>query len=99
MSDENEEKIDTDKVIREYCIEYSNSKTRTEAESDYRKEATNQIHEKTNVPKNILKFCAERYHNQDFDQKSEEQDEYQTFYARIFHQKSNDANADDEVDY
>lgn len=82
--DENENQIDVEKVVREFCGEVSSSMTRVEAEKEFQKEAVKNISEQTGIPKNILKFCAKTFHKQDFDSKVETHTAEQKIYAKIF---------------
>lgn len=84
MSEENEVVVDRDQQIKDFCKEMSDSMLRVEAERDFQKEAINNLHEKTGVEKNVLKFCAKTYHKQDFEEKTERLSEEQEFYESVF---------------
>lgn len=82
--DDNEQEMDIEKIIRDFCREFSNSMIRSEAENDFRKEAVAEIAEKTNIDKKNLIYCAKTFHKQDFIDKSAEQSEMQKLYEQVF---------------
>lgn len=96
MSDNNEVEIDIEKAIKDFCVEFSASCIRTEAERDFRKEAINLLSEKINVDKKTIAFCGKTYHKQDFNEKSVQQAELQMFYAKIFGEPDMQQEDDDD---
>lgn len=84
VTPENEVPLDVDKAVKDYCVEMSASMIRSEAEKDFRREATANISEKTMVSKQVLAFCARTYHKQDFDDKTQRTKEQTDFYIKLF---------------
>ena len=97
-NDKNESQIDLDKIVKVFCNEMSNSMVRIEAERDFQKEAINNIHEKTGIEKNVLKFCAKTYHKQNFEETQERLTEEQEFYIKIFGEAEDVSSEDTDED-
>lgn len=95
VENKEEKQVDIEKVVKDFCVEYSSSCLRTEAERDYRKDAIAAISEKTGIEKKVLAFCGRTFHKQDFDEKAVQQAEMQLFYANIFGEANMNTDSDD----
>ena len=70
--------------IKKACKEYSNSKTRQQAESDFQKELFAKLLDEIGIPKKVSKKLADTYHKQTFVQQQVENEEYEALYETIF---------------
>lgn len=95
-----EVQVDVEKAVKDFCVEMSASMIRSEAERDFRKEATSRMSEKTGISKDVLNFCARTYHKQDFDTKTQRAKDQMDFYTQIFGEPAgnNDGEHDDNFD-
>ena len=54
------------KAIMDAMVEISSSKTRVEAESDFQKEALDELYQKFKIPKRLLARFAKAFHKQNY---------------------------------
>jgi hypothetical protein len=72
------------KLINGVMKELSNSKTRAQGETDYQKEALEELQDKFGIKVKHLRRMANDFHKNEYDKKVEESVEYQQLYESVF---------------
>jgi uncharacterized protein (UPF0335 family) len=75
---------DKKKLVKDAVQEISDSLTRVEAERDLIKNIAKNVYDSTGVDRKVIRKLAKVYHNANFDEESETNDTFESFYTVLF---------------